>query len=104
MDPRTVRPFEFMAGYPNDSPQQYMNLGWLTSPYPDKKGQGDWGPNQMAGVYYNPWNPTYPYPMDVDAGTYTFTYPQDTPIYMRSDRDQIVRSNYPSWRTCPRRR
>ncbi len=37
------RPPTFVKGYPT-STQQYHNIGYRTSPYPGKKGQGDYGP------------------------------------------------------------
>jgi hypothetical protein len=58
------RPFDFIQGFRNTNQQQYMNIGYVSSPYPDKTGQGDYGPLQGGGVYYRPENPVYPYPMD----------------------------------------
>jgi len=60
-----VRPPDFMPGYPNPEGEKYHNIGFLSSPYPGKKGGGDWGPIQKhTGVYYTPYNPTYYTPLD----------------------------------------
>lgn len=84
------RPFDFMPGYPNRKPQQYMNIGMVKSPYPDKTGVGDYGPLQGGGVYYRPENPTYPYPMDFNSDSQgpALAYAQDIPIRLR-EQDQV---------------
>lgn len=60
------RPYDWVNGYPFED--KFHNIGYVASPYPGKVGQGDWGPVQSAysaktGIYWNPTNSTYPYPM-----------------------------------------
>jgi len=88
MDSNGPRPFDFMAGYPNHKPQQYMNLGFLTSPYPGKTGVGDYGPLQGGGIYYRPNNPVYPYPMDFDP-----TIPGPKPILAYAQNIPLLNRN-----------
>lgn len=52
---------DFMPGYVDKTKTQYMNLGYLSSPYPGKRGQGDYGPRKLSTTSY----PTGPYPLDV---------------------------------------
>jgi hypothetical protein len=59
------RPYDFMKGFTNKRAPQYMNIGYIVSPYPGKTGEGDYGPRQGGNVYYRPSNPVYPYPMDL---------------------------------------
>lgn len=83
------RPPTFMPGYDTSrGKSQYMNVGLVESPYPGKKGQGDWGPLQGGGVYYQPYNPTYPYPMNFSSEIPIsqwpmLTYDQDIPLFIR---------------------
>lgn len=91
------RPFDFMPGYPNRKPQQYMNLGMIQSPYPDKTGVGDYGPQQGGEVYYRPHNPTYPYPMDFNSNSQgpKLAYAQDIPISLRAqDQERLMVGDY----------
>lgn len=88
------RPFDFMPGYTNTKQTQYMNMGYVSSPYPGKTGQGDYGPLQGGGIYYRPENPTYPYPMDFNTIPWArdpppkLAYAQDIPIFLRR-KDQV---------------
>jgi hypothetical protein len=82
------RPFDFMPGYTNARHPQYMNIGYVKSPYPGKTGEGDWGPLQGGGIYYQPNNPTYPYPMNFSSSIPvseqpTLAYEQDIPRFIR---------------------
>ena len=88
------RPFDFMPGYPNRKPQQYMNLGMLKSPYPDKTGVGDYGPLQGGEIYYRPHNPTYPYPMDFNSESQgpTLAYAQDIPKFIRREDQALLKA------------
>jgi hypothetical protein len=52
---------DFMPGYVDVKKQSYMNLGYLTSPYPGKVGQGDYAPRRLPPMAY----PTGPYRLDV---------------------------------------
>lgn len=106
MDSNGPRPFDFMAGYPNRKPQQYMNLGFLTSPYPGKTGVGDWGPGQGGEVYYTPQNRTYPYLMDFDPRMPkpkpVLAYDQDIPLANRNADLVFIAGGYAPacGRTC----
>ena len=88
------RPFDFMPGYPNRKPQQYMNLGLVKSPYPGKTGVGDYGPLQGGEVYYRPHNPTYPYPMDFNSNSQgpLLAYDQDIPQTIRRADQQLLKA------------
>lgn len=88
------RPYDFMPGYPNNSPQKYMNIGFVSSPYPGKTGQGDYGPLQGGGVYYRPDNPVYPYPMDFDKNGNgpELNYAQDIPRFIRREDQAEIRA------------
>jgi hypothetical protein len=97
MDSNGPRPYDFMPGYPNRKPQQYMNVGYVMSPYPNKVGEGDWGPTQGGGIYYNVWNPTYPYPMNFDPrnpSIPTLAYAQDIPLANRRSDLELIRSGF----------
>lgn len=101
MDSKGPRPPTFVAGYPNLSPQKYMNIGYLKTPYPNKVGQGDYGPSQGGEVYYappnkyrihgdwhNPWNPVAYLPLDFSKAVSRVakiqgTYSDDIPLYLR---------------------
>jgi hypothetical protein len=104
MDSNGPRPPTFVKGYPNASPQKYMNLGYLRSPYPGKTGWGDYGPSQGGEVYYgkggsrypgspisgwhNPWNPVYYTPLDFSkvssrVAELQTTYMDDVPLYLQ---------------------
>ena len=61
MDQRQIRTVDFMPGYVNNRNVQYMNLGYLSSPFPGKIGQGDYGPRRQLPTVY----PTGPYGLDV---------------------------------------
>lgn len=90
MDSLGPRPYDFMKGY-DTKPRstKYMNLGFVSSPYPGKTGVGDYGPTQGGGVYYNPWNPTYPYPLDFpDCGS----TPQARGVYPGTPNEDISAS------------
>lgn len=105
MDSNGPRPFDFMSGYPNQKPQQYMNLGFLTSPFPGKTGVGDWGPGQGGEVYYTPQNRNYPYPMNFDPRNPgpkpVLAYAQDIPLANRkADLAMIGGYAPPCGRTC----
>ena len=72
----------FMKGYDTSvNKTQYMNVGWVESPYPGKTGEGDWGPQQGGEVYYRPANHTYPYPMFGFVPHYP-QYPSTFPPYV----------------------
>jgi hypothetical protein len=88
------RPFDFMPGYPNRKPQQYMNLGMLKSPYPGKTGVGDYGPTQGGGIFYRPHNPTYPYPMDFNSNGEgpMLAYDQDIPKFLRREDQALLKA------------
>lgn len=88
------RPFDFMPGYPNMKPQQYMNLGMIKSPYPGKEGVGDYGPQQGGEVYYRPHNPTYPYPMDFNSESQgpKLAYAQDIPRFIRREDQALLKA------------
>lgn len=85
------RPYTFMPGYDTTrGKSRYMNVGYVESPYPGKKGEGDWGPLQGGGVYYQPYNPTYPYPLNYASSIPKseqplLTYAQDIPTYLRAE-------------------
>jgi len=82
MDSTGPRGRDFMGGYVNQRQRQYMNLGYISSPYPGKVGVGDYGPLQGGGVYYRPANPTYPYLLDFSPYNPfppTLAYDQDIP-------------------------
>ena len=102
MDSNGPRPPTFMKGYPNLSPQTYMNIGYLKSPYPGKVGQGDYGPSQggeifygrggslypLPGQWHNPWNPIYYVPLDFSkaasrVATIQGSYADDIPLHLR---------------------
>ena len=86
MDSLGPRPYDFMKGYTDLRFRPYMNVGYVSSPYPGKTGQGDYGPLQGGGVYYRPGNPTYPYLMDFspyNPHPPTLAYAQDIPLYNR---------------------
>lgn len=87
------RPFDFMPGYRNTNSQQYMNLGYVSSPYPNKTGEGDYGPLQGGGVYYRPHNPTYPYPMDFNSDSQgpALAYAQDIPRFIRREDQALLK-------------
>ena len=56
----------------------YHNIGFVTSPYPRKIGQGDWSVVQSpyenrTGIYQTVKNATYPYPVD-GAGHLTYCH------------------------------
>lgn len=82
-----------------------MNIGYLRSPYPGKKGQGDYGPSQGGEVFYgkgpwpgyptpnqlgrwhNPWNPIYYTPLDFSeavsrVATIQGSYSDNIPLYL----------------------
>ena len=98
MDSNGPRPFDFMPGYPNNKPQQYMNLGYVSSPYPGKTGEGDYGPLQGGEIYYRPGNSAYPYLMDFDPratrSTPTLAYAQDIPKFNREVDLSLIRSGF----------
>lgn len=83
------RPRTFMPGYDTTAGKtRYMNVGYVKSPFPGKEGVGDWGPLQGGGVYYQPYNPTYPYPMNFSSEIPvsqqpTLCYAQDIPNFIR---------------------
>lgn len=102
MDSNGPRPPTFMKGYPNLSPQTYMNIGYRRSPYPGKVGQGDYGPSQGGHIFYtknnlltkdiygykNPWNPVYYTPLDFSpdvskVAKLDAVYAQDIPLRNR---------------------
>jgi len=102
MDSKGPRPPTFVKGYPNASPQTYMNIGYLTSPYPGKVGQGDYGPSQggeifygrggtlypLPGQWHNPWNPIYYTPLDFSeavsrVATIQGSYSDDIPLHLQ---------------------
>ena len=117
MDSTGPRPPDFMRGYPNLNPQQYMNVGFVSSPYPGKVGHGDYGPRQGGEIYYVPRNPTYPYPMDFNCPPlfyppYQTYYDQDIPQYLRRrcedypllDEDRLFHDRPLRWcGNCPLR-
>ena len=108
MDSTGPRPPTFVKGYPNGAAQQYMNLGYLTSPYPGKTGQGDYGPSQGGEAFYvntkgkpmprdtkewaewhNPWNPTQYIPLDFSKAVSRVahiqgSYSDNIPLYLQN--------------------
>jgi len=86
MDSNGPRSYDFMKGYVNQHHRQYMNVGYVSSPYPGKTGMGDYGPLQGGGVYYRPENPTYPYLLDFSPYNPfppMLAYDQDIPLCNR---------------------
>lgn len=68
-------------GYPFGPADGRNSFEQITSPYSHKLGYGDWGPIQAyysakTGIYYNPTNPTYVYPMQTYGKC---VYDQDVP-------------------------
>jgi len=95
MDSLGPRPYDFMKGYVDQRKPQYMNLGYISSPYPGKTGEGDYGPRQGGEIYYRPLNPTYPYLLDYSPYNPfppSIAYAQDIPL---RNRIADMRKNYP---------
>jgi hypothetical protein len=78
--------YEYTPGDFDKKPRwkpDYHNIGYVTSPYPKKIGQGDWGPVQsrydaQTGIYQTPINPVYPYPL---SGAGLFKYHKNKPYW-----------------------
>jgi hypothetical protein len=95
MDSTGPRAQDFMKGYVDQRHRSYMNVGFVSSPYPGKVGMGDYGPLQGGGVYYRPENPTYPYLPDFSRyNPYppSLAYAQDIP---KCNRDVDMALHYP---------
>jgi hypothetical protein len=62
---------DFMYGNPSDVTRNYHMVGYGPKLW-QVPGVGNYGPIQSnysahTGIYYIPWNPVYPYPMDPSA-------------------------------------
>jgi hypothetical protein len=75
-----------MQGYYRNNVTQYMNVGYVSSPYPGKEGWGDYGPLQGGEIYYRPANATYPYPMWGSDYPGQNPYPGNFPLYIRQQQ------------------
>lgn len=86
MDSNGPRPYDFMRGRTDRTQRQYMNVGFVSSPYPGKTGMGDYGPTQGGEVYERPGNARYPYLLDFSRyNPYPpkLAYAQDIPLCNR---------------------